>query len=72
MPVMDGYEAAAEIRALDRPDADVPIIAVSADAYAEDLARCKAAGMDSHISKPIQKEELFAALSQVFSARKSK
>ena len=73
MPVMDGYEAAAKIRALDRPDAaDVPIIAVSADAYAEDLVRCRASGMDSHISKPIQKEELFAALSEAFSARKNK
>jgi len=72
MPVMNGYEAAAKIRALSRPDADVPIIAISADAYAEDLARCQAAGMDSHISKPVQKEELFAALSEAFSARKNK
>ena len=54
MPVMDGCEAARAIRALDRPDAaSVPIIAVTANAFAEDIARTTEAGMNGHISKPI-------------------
>ena len=54
MPVMDGCEAARAIRALDRADArDVPIIAVTANAFAEDIAATTAAGMDAHVSKPI-------------------
>ena len=59
MPKMDGCEAARAIRALDRPDAGAtPIIAVTANAFAEDVAATAAAGMDAHISKPID----FAAL----------
>ena len=54
MPVMDGCEAARAIRALDRPDAaSVPIIAVTANAFAEAIARTTEAGMNGHISKPI-------------------
>lgn len=54
MPVMDGCTAARAIRAMDRPDAaDVPIIAVTANAFAEDIAKTTEAGMDGHISKPI-------------------
>lgn len=54
MPVMDGCTAARAIRALDRPDAaGVPIIAVTANAFAEDIAKTTEAGMDGHISKPI-------------------
>lgn len=54
MPVMDGCQAAAAIRALNRPDASlVPIIAVTANAYAEDIARTARSGMNDHISKPI-------------------
>ena len=54
MPVMDGCEAARRIRAMARPDAGrVPILAVTANAFAEDLAATSAAGMDAHISKPI-------------------
>jgi CheY-like chemotaxis protein len=50
MPVMNGYEAAAEIRRLRRSDAQsVPIIAMSADAYAEDVKKCLDAGMNAHI-----------------------
>ena len=51
---MDGCEAAQHIRALPRPDAkDIPIIAVTANAFAEDIAATSAAGMEAHISKPI-------------------
>lgn len=54
MPVIDGCEAARRIRSLDRPDAAVtPIIAVTANAFSEDIAATSAAGMDAHVSKPI-------------------
>jgi signal transduction histidine kinase/PAS domain-containing protein/ActR/RegA family two-component response regulator len=54
MPVMDGYEATKKIRALMRPDAKaVPIIAMTADAFAEAVERCKACGMNEHVAKPI-------------------
>ena len=53
MPVMDGYEAAAAIRGLDRADADLPIIAMTADAFSEDIQKCLACGMNDHLAKPI-------------------
>jgi PAS domain S-box-containing protein len=63
MPVMNGYEAAAEIRRLRRSDAQsVPIIAMSADAYAEDVKKCLDAGMNAHIPKPVDPEMLFGTL----------
>mgnify|MGYP002800324625 CR=1 FL=1 len=53
MPEMDGCEAARRIRAMNRPDAGViPIIAVTANAFAEDIAVTTAAGMNAHISQP--------------------
>ncbi len=59
MPVMNGLDAAQAIRALGRPDTDeLPIIAVSANAFEEDRARSLAAGMNGHISKPFEKEML--------------
>ena len=54
MPVMNGYEATKRIRALDREDAKkIPIIAMTANAFTEDRIRAKEAGMDEHISKPV-------------------
>ena len=53
MPVMNGYEAARALRALDRPDADIPIIAMTADAFSEDIQNCMACGMNAHIAKPL-------------------
>lgn len=53
MPVMNGYEATQEIRKLDRPDKDLPIIAMTADAFSEDIQRCLDSGMNAHIAKPI-------------------
>ena len=54
MPVMNGYEATKKIRSLDREDAKkIPIIAMTANAFAEDRIRTKEAGMDEHIPKPI-------------------
>ena len=54
MPVMDGYEATAAIRGLERADADLPIIAMTADAFSEDIQRCLACGMNDHLAKPIE------------------
>lgn len=59
MPVMDGYEAARGIRALARQDAQtVPIVAMSADAFDDDVKKCKACGMNGHIPKPIDMNKL--------------
>ena len=65
MPVMDGLEAARHIRALDRPDAArVPILAMTADAFGEDLRSCADAGMDGHVTKPLAPRTLLQALQQ--------
>ncbi len=53
MPVMTGYEAAKRIRALKREDAGLPIIAMTADAFSDDIKRCLECGMNAHIAKPI-------------------
>lgn len=66
MPVMDGLEAARAIRALDRPDAaTVPIVAASANAFDEDIKRSLSAGMNAHISKPIEMPTLVRTLAEV-------
>lgn len=66
MPEMDGCEAAKRIRAMRRPDANsVPIIAVTANAFSEDIAATAAAGMDAHISKPIDFQLLCRTLSKL-------
>lgn len=63
MPNVDGYEATRRIRALQRTDANlVPIIAMTANAYKEDVSSALAAGMDAHISKPIHLEQLLQTL----------
>ena len=53
MPVMNGYEATDTIRAMDRPDASLPIIAMTADAYSDDIQKCLNHGMNAHVAKPI-------------------
>ncbi|WP_434309960.1 response regulator [Hominifimenecus sp. rT4P-3] len=58
MPVMSGYEAAKAIRALERSDAKLPILAMTADAFADDIQRCLDCGMNEHIAKPIDVERL--------------
>lgn len=58
MPIMTGYEAAEAIRKLDRADSDIPIIAMTADAFSEDIKRCLEHGMNAHISKPIEIKEV--------------
>ena len=57
MPVMDGYEATRTIRNLDRPDAaSIPIVAMTANAFAEDVKAAKDAGMNEHMAKPLEPE----------------
>lgn len=71
MPVMDGLEAARRIRRLPREDAvEVPIIAMSANAFADDMDQSLEAGMDAHISKPLNVEELIAAIGRYCKGRK--
>lgn len=63
MPVMGGYDAARAIRGLDRDDASrVPIIAMTADAFAEDIVRARECGMDAHVAKPIDLDDLLSVL----------
>lgn len=62
MPVMNGYDAAKAIRALDRPDARLPIIAMTADAFSEDIQRCLECGMNEHVAKPIDIDKLMKLL----------
>lgn len=65
MPVMTGYEATRAIRAMDRPDAKtIPIIAMSADAFSEDVKRCLDCGMDAHAAKPIDMGEITRLLTR--------
>ena len=58
MPVMDGYQAARAIRALERPDNFVPIIAMTADAFSEDIRCCLESGMNAHVAKPLDMKVL--------------
>ena len=63
MPQMDGCTASQLIRQMDRPDAGtIPIIAVTANAFAEDIAKTTRAGMDAHISKPLDMRDLMEVL----------
>lgn len=66
MPEMDGLEAAARIRALDREDAKtVPIIAMTANAFDEDVQRSLQVGMNAHLSKPVEPERLYQTLGEL-------
>lgn len=63
MPVLNGIEATRKIRALDREDAQtIPIIALTANAFAEDIEKCKEAGMNAHLSKPIDLNKMLVAI----------
>ena len=66
MPVMDGLEATRAIRALNRPDAKtIPIIAMTANAFDDDVQRSLQAGMNAHLSKPVEPERLYETLNQL-------
>ena len=65
MPVMDGYEATKAIRAMGRSDAKtVPIFAMTANAFVEDIEHCLAAGMNEHIAKPIDLEQMVRVIAK--------
>jgi CheY-like chemotaxis protein len=69
MPVMDGLTSAAQIRQLARPDAHkVPIIALSANAFQEDVEQSRQAGMNDHLTKPVEPDLLLACLSRYIGA----
>ena len=69
MPVMDGYTATAEIRRLQTPNARIPIIAVTASAMTGDAQRALAAGMDAHVTKPIDRHELYRVIAALLDSR---
>lgn len=72
MPIMDGYEATRSIRALNRPDAkEIPIIAMTADAFSEDIKRCLDSGMNAHTAKPINLDEVLSILKKYILKQKS-
>ncbi len=66
MPVKDGYEATDIIRSMDRPDSTLPIIAMTADAFSEDIRKCMEHGMNAHVAKPIDIKEVSRLLSKYF------
>ena len=70
MPVMDGYEATEIIRSLDRKDAkEVIIISISANAFADDIEKSIALGMNAHISKPINIGNLIDSLNNIYNKK---
>ena len=66
MPEMDGLEATRAIRALDRSDSrKVPIVAMTANAFDEDVQRSLQVGMNAHLSKPVEPEHLYQTLEEL-------
>ena len=73
MPVMDGLTAARMIRKSGRPDSGtVPVIAMSANAFEEDVKKSLAAGMNEHLAKPVEPEKMYEIMSREISKRKNK
>ena len=69
MPGIDGYEAARSIRRLyDREHAEIPIIAMTANAFDEDMERARSAGMDGYIAKPVDPESIKKILGRILPA----
>ncbi len=65
MPIMDGHEATKAIRELNRQDSkDIPIIAMSANAFVEDKLKAKQAGMNEHLSKPLDHKLLIKTVAK--------
>lgn len=65
MPVMNGYEATEAIRAMDREDAkEIPILAITANAFTEDVERAKNSGMNDHLSKPLNIQKMIALIAK--------
>ena len=68
MPEMDGLEATRAIRSMSGPCARVPIIALTANAFSDDIRTCQSAGMNSHVGKPFRTDELIIALARALGA----
>ncbi len=69
-PRMNGWDAARTIRAMNRPDAEIiPIIAMSANAFSEDIMDSRLAGMDIHLAKPLDEAKMINALKQCIAER---
>ncbi|PWC36511.1 response regulator [Azospirillum sp. TSO35-2] len=71
MPVMDGLEATRAIRALPPPAGRIAIVALTANSFPEDIARCRAAGMDGYVSKPIDRAVLSREIARCVAARRA-
>ena len=70
MPRMNGWDADRTIRAMNRPDAEIiPIIAMSANAFSEDIMDSRLAGMDIHLAKPLDEAKMINALKQCIAER---
>lgn len=69
MPVMNGYEATGFIRKLEREDAAIPIIAMTADAFTEDIQKCLECGMNDHLAKPIDIQDVVRKLKKYLGCR---
>ena len=66
MPVLDGFGATSAIRGLPREDAlKVPIIAMTADVFAETVEKCLTSGMNAHLSKPVDPDKMYQVLEQL-------
>ena len=73
MPVMDGLDATREIRKSDHPEAaTIPIIAMTANVFDEDVERSIEAGMNAHLSKPVEPDELYETMARLIIDRDSK
>ena len=73
MPVMDGLSATRVIRALDRPDAKtIPIIAMTANVFDEDVEQSLRAGMNAHLAKPVEPDKLYETMGRLIAEEQSK
>jgi CheY-like chemotaxis protein len=71
MPVLNGIKAAKAIRSSGRPDSNIPIIALSANAFDDDVQASLEAGIDQHLTKPIEPAAMYEALCRWISIRKT-
>ena len=72
MPVMDGLDATRAIRAMEREDCrTIPIVAMSANAFDDDLKKSVECGMNGHLSKPVEVDKFYQMLDRVIQKRKA-